>query len=218
MSSAPGPALEYRLFRPSDADAVTEVLADVFSRHDPLAYAAHVTRDEFAHFVRCLLPQAAQDDLTLLACLPATGQVVGVMLSNDGAADSPEELSQLNEKFEPIAGILGALDDLYLAGQKPAPGQMLHLYLVGVLDSHAGQGIAQQLILRALEHGVRKGYTSAFAESTNRRSQHVFRKLGFAERAQILYGDFLFHGQPFFAGIASHGGPILMEKAISPAS
>lgn len=69
-------ALEYRVYRDSDAEQVTAVLADVFSRHDPLAYAAHVTREEFAGFVRSLLPQAGIDCLTIVACVPRTGEIV----------------------------------------------------------------------------------------------------------------------------------------------
>lgn len=208
-------ALEYRIYRDSDAEQVLVVLADVFSRYDPLAYAAHVTRHEFAEFVRSLLPQAGRDGLTVVACLPATEEIVGVMLTNDGASDSAEELSALNEKFKRIASILGELDELYLAGRKPRPGEMLHLYLLGVADRVAGQGIGQELVTRTVEHGARMGYRVAFAEATNRRSQHIFRKLGFAERAQIPYGEYVFEGQNFFAGIAEHGGPILMEKVLS---
>jgi len=210
-------ALEYRGYCDSDAEQVTAVLADVFSRHDPLAYAAHVTHEEFAGFVRSLLPQAGNDGLTIVACVPRTGEVVGVMLTNDGAADSAEELAELNQKFRPIASILGELDEIYLAGRKPAPGEMLHLYLLGVSDRVAGQGIGQQLVLRTVEHGASKGYRIAFAESTNRRSQHIFKKLGFAERAQILYGEHVFEGQNFFAVVAKHGGPILMEKMLAGA-
>lgn len=206
--------LEYRVYRDSDREQVTDLLADVFSRHDPLALAAQVTRAEFAGFARSLLEQAAKDGLTIVACMPAGGEVVGVMLTNDGAADSVADLSELNQKFRPIASILGELDEIYFAGRKPAPGEMLHLYLLGVSDRVAGQGIGQQLVLRTVEHGASKGYRIAFAESTNRRSQRIFRKLGFSERAQILYGEHVFEGQNFFAVVAEHGGPILMEKVI----
>jgi GNAT superfamily N-acetyltransferase len=137
------------------------------------------------------------------------------MLTNDGAADSAVELSELNEKFRPIAGILGELVEIYLAGRKPSAGEMLHLYLLGVSDRVAGQGIGQQLLLRTVEHGASKGYRIAFAESTNRRSQHIFRKVGFAGRAQILYGEHVFEGQNFFAGVSEHGGAILMEKVLA---
>jgi ribosomal protein S18 acetylase RimI-like enzyme len=207
-------SLEYRVYCDSDAEQVTAVLADVFSRHDPLAYAAHVTRDEFAQFVRSLLPQAGKDGLTVVACRPATEEIVGVMLTNDGAADSAGDLSELNEKFRPIASILGELDEIYFARRKPSPGEMLHLYLLGVSDGVAGQGIGHELVARTVESGARMGYRVAFAESTNRRSQHIFRKLGFAERAQIPYSEHVFEGQRPFAGIAEHGGPILMEKVL----
>ena len=146
-------ALKHTAYRDSDAEQVTAVLADVFSRHDPLAYAAHVTREEFAGFVTSLLPQAGNDELTIVACLPQTGEIVGVMLTNDGAADSAEQLSKLNEKFRPIASILGDLTQTYLAGYTPEWGEMLHLYLLGVADRFAGQGIGKQLVIRTVEHG-----------------------------------------------------------------
>jgi ribosomal protein S18 acetylase RimI-like enzyme len=180
----------------------------------PLRMLARVTRAEFAGFALSLLPQAAKDGLTIVACMPATGEIV---LTNDGAADSPAELSESNQKFRPIASILGELDEIYLAGRKPRPGEMLHLYLLGVSDRVAGHGIGQQLVLRTVEHGASKGYKIAFAESTNRRSQHIFRKLGFSERAQILYGEHVFEGQNFFAVVAEHGGPLLMEKVLAGA-
>ncbi len=208
-------ALEYRAYRDSDAEQVTMLLADVFSRHDPLAYGAHVTREEFAEFVRSLLLQADNDGLTIVACLPRTDEIVGVMLTNDRAADSAHELSVLNEKFRPIASILGVLNEIYLAGHTPRPGEMLHLYLLGVADRFAGQGIGRQLVIRTVEHGAAKGYRVAFAEATNRRSQHIFKSLEFLERAHIMYGEHVFEGQNPFAGIAEHGGPILMDKALA---
>lgn len=214
MSSLARIALEYRIYHASDAEQVTEVLSDVFSRHDPLAFALYVTRAEFADFVRSLLPQAAKDGLSVVACVPATHEIVGVMLTNDTAVNPAAELSELNEKFKPIASILGELDDIYLRSHKPCPGEMLHLYLLGVSDRLAGRGIVQELVVRTLENGVGKGYRIAFAESTNRRSQHLFRKLGFSERAQILYSDHVFQGQDVFACVAEHGGPILMEKVL----
>jgi len=206
--------LEYRAYRKSDADAVTELLADVFPRHDPPAIAAQLTTAEFASFVQTLLPQAANDGLTIVACNAATGETLGVMLANDGAAGSPDEWSQLSKRFEPIAGILGELDEMYFAGREPRPGEMLHLYLLGVHDRATGQGVGKELVAQAVENGVRKGYRIAYAEATNKISQGIFRGRGFSERAQILYRDYLFHGEKTFAGIADHGGPILMEKVL----
>ncbi len=207
-------ALEYRMYRESDAAAVSELLADVFSRRDPLALATQVSRAEFAEFVESVLPQTTRDGLTVVACLAETGEVVGVLLTNDATGDEAEELAGVNEKFAPIAGILGALDEMYLRGRVPRRGEMVHLYLLGVSDRVAGRGVGQELVRRTVENGASKGYSVVFAEATNRTSQHIFRKLGFAERAQILYSDFEFGGAKVFAHFSEHGGPILVEKVI----
>ena len=58
-------------------------------------------------------------------------------------------------------------------------------------------------------------YQVAFAEAAGRASQHIFRKLGFAERAYISYQDYVFNGRRVFESIAYEGGPTLMEKLIS---
>lgn len=217
MSSTASRMLEYRIYQSSDADALTDLLADVFPRFDPPAVATHVTTADFAMFVRTLLQQAAEDGLTIVACLAATGEIVGALLANDAAPGAHEELSEVSDRFGPIASILGELNNLYFAGRTPRPGEMLHLYLLGVSDRITGQGVGQQLVVRTLENGIRKGYRVAYAEATNKTSQRIFRKLGFAERAQLLYLDHLFRGQKVFAEIAEHGGPILMEKVlISP--
>lgn len=199
MSSAPGIALEYRIYRNADAEPVTALLADVFPRHDPLALAAGVSSGDFAAFVRTLLPQADHDGLTIVACVPATGEIVGVMLTHDAAAYVPLELSDLSEKFEPIAGILGKLDAIGHAGREPQPGETLHLYLLGVSDRVARHGVGQQLVERTAENGLRRGYQIASAEATNSISQHIFRKCGFSERAQLSYRDYPFAGRPVFA-------------------
>lgn len=66
-----------------------------------------------------------------------------------------------------------------------------------------------------MENGLRRGYQIASAEATNSISQHIFRKCGFSERAQLSYRDYLFAGRPVFAEFAGHGGPILMEKGLA---
>lgn len=217
MSTDDRMALEYRIYRESDVGPVTELLADVFSRRDPLALAAQVSSADFAGFVRSLLPRAAEDGLTVVACQAGSGEIVGVLLTNDAGAAPPEEMAEINAKFAPIASILGDLDGIYLAGRVPRPGEMLHLYLLGVSDRVKGRGVGQELVRQTVKNGERKGYRIAFAEATNKTSQHIFRKLGFAERAQLLYADYVFDGQRFFARYAEHGGPILVEKVLGGA-
>jgi len=208
--------IEYGVYAPSEAEAMTKLLAGAFSRHDPLAVAAGVTAPEFESFVRILAQNAAKDGLTIVARLARSRELVGALLAEDAASDAPDGLKQLGGKFEPIADLLGQLVTEYRAGQAPRHGEMLHLYLLGVSDRAARRGVGQQLVAACLENGARRGYRVAVAEATNKVSQHIFHKLGFVPRAQRSYRDYLFNGRPVFQTIAEHGGPVLMERSLLP--
>ncbi len=206
--------IKYGIYAPSDAEEMTQLLADVFTRHDPLAWAVGLKPSEFESFVRTLLPQVAEEGLTIVARLTGTGEMVGALLTNDPARETAVGMETLSEKFGPIADILGELVKVHRQGTGLLPGQMLHLYLLGVSDRVAGIGVGQQLVAASIENGARNGYRVAVAEATNPTSQHIFRKQGFAERGQIPYSDHVFNGRKVFERIAEYGGPVLMEKLL----
>ena len=208
--------LDYGVFVSSDTEAMVRLLGDVFSRHDPPAVAAGLTSNEFEAFVRLLCPKAAAEGLTIVARLADTREMVGAMLTEDSASEMPEGINRLSEKFDPIFDILGQLDTEYRSGRTARPGELLHLFLLGVSDRVAGRGVAQQLVAACLEHGRRRGYRVAITEATNEVSQHIFRKQGFVTRVQRSYEAHRFNGRPVFASIAEHGGPMLMDKSLVP--
>jgi ribosomal protein S18 acetylase RimI-like enzyme len=214
-ASTENDAITYTVYTPADAEEMTRLLADVFPRHDPPAYAVGMTSGEFATFVRTLLPRAAEERLTIVARLAQSGEMVGAALANDPACESGPSIETLGKKFAMVGSILGELVTKYRAGKEPPPGEQLHLYLLGVSDRAAGLGVAQRLVAECLENGTRRRYKVAIAEATNRVSQHIFRKLGFSERAQVPYCDHLFDGERVFESIAGEGGPILMEKLLA---
>jgi len=206
--------LEYGLISTSETEAMVKVLAEAFTRHDPLAVGVGLTPADFEAFVRTLLPNVAQEGLTVVARLRETGEIVGALLTEDAAAAAPEGMEHLGEKFGPIADILGGLVGEYMGGQAPRHGEKLHLYLLGVSDRATQKGVGQALVARCLENGAHRGYRIAFAEATNRTSQHIFRKLGFLPRVARSYQDHVFKGRRVFESIAAHGGPILMDMPI----
>ena len=207
--------IEYGVYAPSDAEAMVKLLGEVFSRHDPPAVAAGLTAAEFEAFVRLLCPQVAEERLTIVARLAGTGELAGVLLTEDSASAMPEGMDRLSPKFDPIFDILGQLDTEYRGGKTVRPGESLHLFLLGVSDRVAGRGVAQQLVAACLEHGTRRGYRIAVTEATNKVSQHIFRKQGFVERVKRSYEAHRFNGRQVFASIAEHGGPILMDKSLA---
>jgi ribosomal protein S18 acetylase RimI-like enzyme len=207
--------IEYRIYTAQDADEMARLLGEVFSRRDPPAMAVGLTPSEFEDFVRLFCPKAAVEGLTIVARLSNTREMVGALLTEDSASALPEGMEQLSPKLEPIFDILGQLDTEYRAHRTLCLGESLHLFLLGVAESVAGRGVAQHLVTTCLENGVRQGYKLAITEATNKVSQHVFRKLGFAERVRQSYSSHRFAGRAVFAPIADQGGPILMDRSLT---
>ena len=150
--------------------------------------------------------------ITVVARSALTGEMVGALLSEDSASEPPDGLNQVSQKFNPIFDILGQLDAEYREGRTMLPGEVMHLFLLGVSQRFAGKGVAQRLVAEALANGARKGYRLAVTEATNKTSQHLFRKQGFVDRVFRSYSNHRFEGHAFFGSIVDQGGPILMDR------
>ena len=120
----------------------------------------------------------------------------------------------LSPKFEPIMDIFDQLSSLLGPLASPAPGEALNLSMLGVADSFARRGIAQELVRTSLANGAQRRYRQALTTATNPTSQHIFRKLGFTARAQASYADYRRDGVAVFASVADAGGPMLMARDI----
>jgi ribosomal protein S18 acetylase RimI-like enzyme len=207
-------SISYSLYTAPDADEMSRLLGEVFAERDPPAVAVNLTAAEFETFVRLYGPRAEAEGLTVVARSAVTGEMVGALLAEDSGSEPPAGFEQVSPKFNPIFDILGQLDAEYSGGQARPRGESVHLFLLGVARGYAGRGIAQQLVAECIANGRRKGYRVAVTEATNTTSQHVFRKQGFIERVRRSYKDHQFGGRGFFASIADHGGPMLMEKRL----
>jgi GNAT superfamily N-acetyltransferase len=217
MPASDHPArIDYGVYSPRDAVEMARLLGEVFSRRDPPAVAAGLAPSEFEAFVRLFCPRATEQGLTIVARRAGTGELVGALLTEDSALPMPDGMERLSPRFDPVFDILGQLDAEYRTHRDVREGEALHLFLVGVAESVAGQGVAQRLVTSCLDNGVRRGYRLAVTEATNKTSQHIFRERGFIERVRRSYADHRFDGQAVFASIADHGGPILMDKRLAP--
>jgi ribosomal protein S18 acetylase RimI-like enzyme len=213
----PQPALMVR-FDVCVRDDVSELIAllsDVFAADDPPAVAAGITPAEFAELVELYRDRAGTQGMTIVARCGRSGEMIGAVLAEDSAAPFPEGVDRLSPKFDPIFDILSQLDAEYRATRLIPKGESLHLFLLGVRRASARQGVAQNLVAECLAMGGRRGFRRAVTEATNVVSQHIFRKLGFADRARRSYADFRFRGRAVFASIADHAGPILYDRDIT---
>lgn len=207
--------INYRLYRDTDADDMSRLLSEVFAERDPPAVAVGLEPSEFEAFVRLYCRQAVAQELTIVAHCAETGEMCGVLLTEDSASGLPDGIDQLSEKLDPIFDILGQLDEEYRGGEDAVSGESIHLFLLGVKQSFSGKGVAQKLISKCLANGASRSYRMAVTEATNKASQHVFRKQGFAERVGRSYGAHKFDGRHPFESIIDQGGPMLMDKNLS---
>lgn len=219
MESRPGsiPAsLLFEACRPSDVAGMCRMLAETFARNDPPAVAVGLTAAEFEAFVRLVSAPVITRELTIVARDPASGRLAGAMLTEDAASPPPDGLTELSQKFGPIFDLFGLLEEQYVEQPAAESGEALHLFLLGVDDRYAGQGVGQRLVREALDNGIARGYRTAVVEATNLTSQHIFSKLGFTTRARTSYAAYRHDGVPVFASIAEHGGPMSMIRDLRP--
>jgi ribosomal protein S18 acetylase RimI-like enzyme len=201
---------------PDDVDELVQMLAEVFTERDPPAVAVGLTAAEFEQLVSLYRERAAGGGLTVIARSAATGEMIGALLAEDAASQFPEGVERLSPKFDPIFDILTELETEYRRGRIVLPGDALHLFLLGVRRAFARQQIAQRLVAACIEGGARRGYRVAVTEATNNISRHVFRKLGFVDRAHRSYASYRFGGSAVFASIAEHQGPVLLDRDLPP--
>ena len=206
------PRVAYTLYAPSDGEEMACLLGEVFASHEPPTVAMEITASEFAAFLRLLCPNAESERLTFVARSAETGEMLGALLTEDSAVAASEVMHHLGAKFDPISDILAQLDAEYRNGREVRQGECAHLFLLGVAANSSGNGIAQQLIAHCLANAAARGYRVAITEATGKASQHVFRKLGFVDRARRSYADYRYRGEAIFASASAQGGPILMEK------
>jgi ribosomal protein S18 acetylase RimI-like enzyme len=200
----------------AEGPEIVGLLVGAFLKTDPLALGAGLTAAEFEAFVALLAAHVVGQGLTIVARSEEAGEMAGVLLTEDSATPPPAGMDSLSPKIHPISDILGRLNAEHTAGRVRRRGESAHLYLLGVAERFAGRGIAQHLVTQCLANAAQRGFLVAVAEATNRTSQHIFRKQGFAERVWGSYRDHRYEGKAYFAAFEEHGGPVLMDRLLEP--
>ncbi|HVA56452.1 MAG: GNAT family N-acetyltransferase [Gemmatimonadaceae bacterium] len=206
--------IEYAILEARELGAMAGLLAEAFSGHEPPAVAVGLSALEIEGVVRTFGDKAVGERLSLVARVASTGTLAGALLGEDFGTPPPAGLDDVSPRFAPIRALLDGLDERYRASRDILPGAYAHLFMVGVAQDYAGQGIAQQLVTRCLANARARGYRVAVTEATGTTSQHVFRKLGFREVLATRYQDFRFRGRRVFSSIVGPDATVLMERAL----
>jgi len=206
--------IEYGVLESVELDAMSCLLAEQFSRHEPLAVAVGLPYAQIRAQVAAFGPKALAERLTIVARDSSTGELLGALLTEDFATPLPTDVAMAAPDFAPLGSLLEGLDNRYRAAHPVEPGTHLHLFMLGVATQVACRGVGSTLVATCLANGRQRGYTTAVTEATGAISQHVFRKLGFRELFLASYKTFQFHGERVLASIAEPEGTILMARSI----
>jgi len=207
--------VEYGLLQFEDAPYMVGLLAEVFSRSEPMAVAASLPEAQVARMVECLVPKAVAEQLTVVARDAVSGQLVGALLADDFGTAPPEELADAAPLFAPVGALLDTLDEPYRASAAVAPGTHAHLFMIGVAAHAVSRGIAGQLVAACMAQAHALGYRTAVTEATGATSQRVFRRAGFRHVATASYRDFVYGGERVFSAIIGAEGTFLMTRDLN---
>lgn len=206
--------IEYGLVEEAEWDAMASLLAEAFSRFEPMAVAVGLPFGEIKGIVDAFGPKALSEQLTVVARQASTGRVVGALLTDDFGTPPPEGLDAVAPNFAPVGVLLDGVDEQYRATRLVQAGTHMHLFMVGVADDATSRGIAGQLIAACLLNGKARGYCTAVTEATGTVSQHLFRKHGFESLFVATYRGFEFDGQKVFSSIEEPEGTVLMAREL----
>jgi len=204
--------ISYGLLDSSDVEEMTGLVAEVFSRFEPMALAAGQSCAEIHKFVGLYCRQAQDDGLTIVAREKLSDNLIGVMITIDFANPQPPGILEVAPNFEPVGALLNELEEKYRKENSMFPGKVMNLFMLAIAEDYTGKSIARNLIRLTLENGLKKGYERAVTEATSKASQHVFRQLGFVDQSQSRYADFTYHGRHIFETIKDSDAAILMQR------
>ena len=208
--------IRYELLDEENMEGAVQCVSEVFIENEPLAHHMKITLDEFITFARGYYPMIVEQGLSLVARDIASGEVIGIRVSEDHVLENPPEIENLSPKFLPIFTLLGQLEERFYKERQIRRGEYVHMFMVAVKPGFTCRGIAPTMNRLFINHVIELGYTHAVTEPTGAISQHILRdKLGFKVLDQVDYEDFEFEGERVFAGIEDNTCAMLMEKALS---
>ncbi len=202
----------HEIVGPSETGAAIDLIARVFSRHEPLAVTVGQTHDEFATMLGVFLPAALPDGLTMGAF--EAEKLVGIALTTSFTFTPPPEIEDASPNYPPIGALIAALEQDYERRTAAQLDRCAHIHMLAIDDAVRGRGVAQALVSATTDNARSKGFDAVLSDATNPTSQRVFANQGFKTRNEIRYDAFEHEGVTMFAAIANLGAIKLVEKRL----
>jgi GNAT superfamily N-acetyltransferase len=198
-----------------DADEAARIYVEVFLADEPTTHTKSPDPARFLYYGGMYTRFLGGKKLSFIARDDRTHKIAGFIFCID-MAETPESLGKwaalIQEDFREAMVMINELEGRYINPDETPRGSMLHIFQVGVDRGYRGNGIAQNLIRRALDNGREYGFRQAVADCTNPASRYSFEQCGFREAGYSSYKEFSLDGDRFFEGC--EGGIWLMIRDI----
>ena len=204
--------IRYDLVRPDNFGPAARLIADVFSRHEPLAVASGQTMDELVEMLSLTTPGALEPELSVLAS--RDGIVIGTALATAFTWLPSEAAVAASPNYAPIGALLEELEADFGSRPKDELECCLHVHMLAVDDGHRNRGTGRELLRLCLENASVRGMTAAVSDATNAASRRTFEAVGFASIGEVHYAGFEFEGTRPFAKIPNADHTALMYRKL----
>ena len=204
--------MRYELAQPDNFAPAARLIAEVFSRHEPLAVASGQTADELVQMLRIAAPSALAPELSVLAVQGET--VIGVALATAFTWLPPDEAVAASPSYAPIGGLLEELEAAFSSRPGEELERCLHVHMLAVHDAHRNRGTGRELLQLCVENASAREMNAAVSDATNPASRRTFEAVGFAAIGEARYESFEFEGTRPFADIPDADHTALMYRTL----
>ncbi len=204
--------LAYTKLSTANLESASNCVCKTFAYNEPLARHLEMTEEDLKPFFHPLLVHSLEDDLSWVASIKETGEVIGASICTDCANDFYPERS-----FTPkLEYTLKLFDDLWRPFIQEThlypKGYLAHGYVAAVLPEYQRLGILTQLYQVSFAHGWKKGYRKVMGEITSQYSLNFMRKIPILKECHaISYADYEVDGKKVFSGMDTHEKCILFS-------
>ena len=210
----PAPVVIVPLTEP-DVEQAARLYTEVFLADEPTSHRHALDPALFLPYARVYVRSLVRKDLSFIARDKRTKEILGFVFCFD-LTDNPEDEGELMvaflAHFREAVAMINELEERHLNRKEIDDGSVLHVFQIGVHRKFRGNGIAQAMIRRVIDHARKRGFRQVIADCTSPASQRTFEQCGFNEVGFSPYAAFSMNGVRFFAGL--DGGIALMIRDI----
>jgi hypothetical protein len=200
----------YQVMEQSHLEEVVDCTFNQFYNFEPMTQFLKPPPGRFRAWVRGIAEQALAERLSVVGVDTRTGEVAGLLLSDDYAASAPE--GDVPPGIEPLLALLAALHDRYAALRPPfGPGEVFHHFILATWPRYQRMGVTQGVGVASAMVGYARGFQRTVCEVTSSVSQRFVLNFGHRKLDEIRYADFEHEGRRVFAGVDPTASCQLLE-------